>query len=219
MPLNRVSDRLMVSHTTCRSHLWFVPAGPCFALHFMFVISCCQVCLCHPLRSRQARVCVCVLLCLSSTASSASIIIPSILFPHSPEWIPRPSQPGQRRVLPCFSRRRLVEIRSSRSHFRPLFCCTHIHFFTGTARDRYCRDCRDHHRQSSGLLCPRNRCEKLVSPLGSSVLHVVSTDMNSSVFSFVRAITPLLHRNSSFLSSASWFLIRQISPKGTSSSS
>ena len=34
----------------------------------------------------------------------------------------------------------------------------------------------DHQRRFSGTLCPRNRCQKVVSPLSSSVPHVVQTE-------------------------------------------
>ena len=47
MPLHRASDRLLVSHTTCRPHRKFVLSSPCFSRHVLFLISCYQVCLYH----------------------------------------------------------------------------------------------------------------------------------------------------------------------------
>ena len=108
MPLNRVSDRLMVSHTTCRSHLWFVPAGPCFALHFKFVICCCQVCLCHPLP------CVCVLLCLSRLLPRRQSSFPQFFFcTHRNGFHDPHNRTTQRRCLLRYVRLDLTFVHSS----------------------------------------------------------------------------------------------------------
>ena len=163
--------------------------------------------------SKSTGSCVCVAV-LVSTASSRQSIIPSILFLHSSEWIPRPSQPGQCRVLPCFSRRRLLRYVCRDLIFVHSSFVRTSTFFSGTARDRIVGIAGITIANFQEFFAPGIAVEKLVSPLGSSVLHVVSTDMNSSFLSFVPAIIPLLHRNSSCLSSASWFSDQAIFTKG-----
>ena len=121
----------MVSHATCLSHRRFVLSLPCFSRHVLFVSSCYPVCLVHTLWIKLDRVCVLLSLCHRFQPSflqvfSTLVGMGSTTLATRTMW-----------SAAAFLKHVSVEIRSSRSHFRPLFGWTYItDFFTSTERDR-----------------------------------------------------------------------------------
>ena len=102
-----------------------------------------------------------------------------------------------------------VEIRSPRTHVRPLFCGTRINeLFNNTAKGSNCKNSTDHQSASSEILYPKNRCQKVESPHGSAPQSV--NRLRSSLVSLVPADTPRFHRSSTCVSTATLFLNKQI---------
>ena len=153
-----------------------------------------------PLRSSRSCVRFDVLV---SNVSSASIIVPSILFCTHRYGGPRRSHAdtaGFCRPLQNVH----VEIRSSRFHCRPLFCWTCIiELFTSTVKDHFVWIPRMTKANYQEFLNPGSLQETRLTTRQISAPRGVNS-MNSSVLSFLPANTRLFHRGSNFVSSASW---------------
>ena len=156
--------------------------------------------------------------CLRPNASSAIIIILQFLFYNHQERGPRRSQPRQCGVLPCFSRVFLL-----RYVRRDL---TFVHSSAGTCINEFSValpriELLGFHGSSTQIVrnffCPKHGCQKVVSPLSSVCCmwcqqkELIRFLVLASKHSF------LFHRNISFVSSASWFLNKQLAPHCTSS--
>ena len=152
-----------------------------------------------------------------SCASPASIIISSSLFYTQSERGPRPSQPGQCKVLPCLSRMFLLRyLRRDR---------TFVNSFVGRASTN-CSPALPRIKCLGFLGSPTQMIRNSLSQesLPDSCLHTCLicaqrgvNRMSSSDVSFLPANTSLLHRSSRFVLSASWLLNKQIAPNCTSS--
>ena len=78
-------------------------------------------------------------------------------------------------------------------------------------------DSTDHRRRCPGALRTWNRCQKVASPLASSMLQACPQNELICFSSCQQPLSCSNVSNSSFASSASWFLNRQISLNYTSS--
>ena len=130
--------------------------------------------------------------------SSVSVIIPSSFFKTRRNGVHDPRNQDNvefcRVSQACFCGDTFVAISLSFT----LLLDVHHRFFHQHCKGSTYWDSTDPQRRLSGTLCPRKRCQKVVSPLVSSVLRTLSTEC---VFSLLPANTPLFHRKSSSVSS------------------